>query len=181
LIGQDPNGLSLTDFHHSTAAGDRKYCTNRRFGRFDWPGGRPTLGRGLFRGWAVVELGRKDLKVKAGLLAVFGTALVMTAGANASSLRVIGSGQSAGDFAVTSADASKRNAHAIYVRGYGRGLAAYAVVSCSRGISSIGSRSTDLSGMRSGQLYSLRLPFAGDCNVVASLSGSGSIRLQILA
>ena len=119
--------------------------------------------------------------MKAGLLAVLGATLVMTAGANAASLRVIGSGQSAGDFAVTTADGSKRNAHAIYLRGYGRDLSAYAVVTCSRGISSIGSRSTDLSSMRSGQLYSLRLPFAGDCDVVASLSGSGSIKLQVLA
>jgi hypothetical protein len=123
----------------------------------------------------------KGLKMKAGLLAVLGGALVMTAAANAATLRVIGSGQSAGDFAVTSADGSKRNAHAIYLRGYGRDLSATAVVSCSRGIASIGSRSTGLSSMRSGHLYRLRLPFAGDCDVVASLSGSGSIRLQVLA
>jgi hypothetical protein len=36
--------------------------------------------------------------------------------------------------------------------------------------------------MRSGQLYQLRLPMGGgDCDVIGSLSGSGRIKLQILA
>ena len=45
----------------------------------------------------------------------------------------------------------------------------------------VGPKSTTLSRMASGRLYKLRLPFAGDCEVTVSLSGSGSIRLQILA
>jgi hypothetical protein len=35
--------------------------------------------------------------------------------------------------------------------------------------------------MRFGRVYTLRMPFRGDCQVSASLSGSGHIRLQILA
>jgi len=51
------------------------------------------------------------------------------------------------------------------------------LVACSRGIGSIGSTTH----MRSGRLYRLRMPFRGDCEVTASLTGSGRIRLQILA
>jgi hypothetical protein len=101
--------------------------------------------------------------------------------ANASSLlKVLGSGRSAGEFAVTSATGSKDNANAIYIRGYGRDLSGFAVVACSRGVASIGSRSTTLRRMVAGRLYRLKLPFSGDCQVTASLSGSGRIRVQIL-
>ena len=105
-----------------------------------------------------------------------------TANAAAQRLHVIGSGRSSGEFAVTAASGSKNHARAIYLRGYGRGLSGLGVVACSRGLASIGSKSTNLKSMRSGRLYKLRLPFAGgDCDVTASLSGMGSIRLQILA
>jgi hypothetical protein len=95
-------------------------------------------------------------------------------------LRVLGSSRSSGDFAVTAASGSKKAAPAIYVRRYGRELSGHAVVACSRGFS-IGSKSTELKRKASGRLYRIRLPFAGgDCEVTTSLSGSGSIRLQIL-
>lgn len=101
--------------------------------------------------------------------------------ASAAGLRVIGSSRSSGEFAVTAASGSKNHARVIYLRGYGHGLSGMGVVACSKGIASIGSKSTDLSHMRSGRLYKLRMPFRGDCQVTASLSGSGHIRLQILA
>ena len=107
-------------------------------------------------------------------------ACVVTATATAGGLRVIGSGKSSGQFAATAATGSKKKAHAIYVRGYGRGLSGHASVACSRGFS-IGSKSKTWNAMRSGRLYRLPLPFAGDCQVVAGMSGSGRIRLQILA
>src|SRR5215510_11553073 len=71
-------------------------------------------------------------------------ALVLAASATAasSSLRVIGSSRSSGDFAVTAASGSKNGAHALYMRGYGRGLSGNGVVACSRGIASVGSKST---------------------------------------
>jgi hypothetical protein len=106
--------------------------------------------------------------------------LTATAGASSSGLRVIGGGHSSGDFAVTSASGSKNGTHAVYLRGYGRGLSGLVVVACSRGYS-IGSKSTTLSRMSSGRLYRVRVPFSGDCDVTASLSGNGPIRLQILA
>jgi hypothetical protein len=109
-------------------------------------------------------------------VSIVGTATAATAG-----LRVVGSSRSSGEFAVTAASGSKSNAHALYVRGYGRGLSGFGAVACSRGIASIGSTSTTLNRMSSGRLYRLRMPFRGDCQVTASLSGSGSIRLQILA
>jgi hypothetical protein len=110
-----------------------------------------------------------------------GIAVSMVAVANAAGLRVIGSARSSGDFAVAAANGEKKHAHVIYLRGYGHDLSGMGVVACSRGLYSIGSKSTELSHMRSGRLYRLRMPFRGDCQVTASLSGSGRIRLQILA
>ena len=108
--------------------------------------------------------------------------LVLAASATAGpALRVLKTARSSGDFAVTSLSASKDRTQALYIRGYGRGLSGFAVVACSKGFSSIGSRSTQLNSMSSGRLYRLRLPFrGGDCDVTASLSGSGSIKLQVL-
>lgn len=120
-------------------------------------------------------------KLTAALALMALVACVTTATATAGGLSVIGSSKSSGDFAVTAASGSKRNAHALYLRGYGRRLSGYAVVACSRGIASIGSKSTRFSRMTSGRLYRLRLPFVGRCDVTASLSGSGRIHLQILA
>jgi hypothetical protein len=114
-------------------------------------------------------------------VAIAAVTITATATAAASSLRVIGGGRSSGDFAVTAASGHKSNAHVVYLRGYGRGLSGTGVVACSRGIASIGSKSTTLSRMSSGRLYRLRMPFAGDCDVTASVGGNGSIRLQILA
>lgn len=95
------------------------------------------------------------------------------------SLRVVGSSQSSGASAITSADAITKS-HAIYVRAYGRTLSAYVVTSCTRGLS-VGTNSQKFK-LRSGVLQQLKLPNGGgDCDVTASLSGSGSIRLQILA
>jgi hypothetical protein len=116
---------------------------------------------------------KSKLTIALALMALL--ACVATATATAGGLRVIGSARSSGDFAVTAASGSKKNTHSLWVRGYGQ-----AVVACSRGFS-IGSRSTSLNSMRSGRLYKLRLPMHGDCDVTASLSGSGRIRLQILA
>jgi hypothetical protein len=82
---------------------------------------------------------------------------------------------------VAAASGSKNHARVIYLRGYGRGLTGMGVVACSKGIASIGSKSTQFSHLSSGHLYRLRMPFRGDCQVTASLSGSGRIRLQILA
>jgi hypothetical protein len=112
---------------------------------------------------------------------IVGVAATVIASANAAGLRVIGSARSSGDFAVAAANGSKNHARVIYLRGYGRDLSGMGVVACSKGIASIGSKSTQLSHMSSGRLYRLRMPFRGDCQVTASLSGSGHIRLQILA
>jgi hypothetical protein len=68
----------------------------------------------------------------------------------------------------------------IVVSSRGGSRSSIVVVACSKGFS-VGSKSTTLSRLASGGLYKLRLPFAGDCEATASLSGSGSIRLQILA
>jgi hypothetical protein len=112
---------------------------------------------------------------------IAGVAVSTIASANAASLRVIGSARSSGEFAVAAANGSKNHANVIYLRGYGHGLSGMGVVACSKGFTSIGSKSTQLNSMRSGRLYKLRMPFRGDCQVTASLSGSGRIRLQILA
>jgi hypothetical protein len=109
-------------------------------------------------------------------------ALALAGAATAAPPRVIAHASSQGDFASVAVHASKRNASAIYVRGIGRNLAGFASVACSRGIASIGSKSTTLQHMTSGRLYPLRLPFrGGNCQVVASLTGAGRITLQIVA
>jgi hypothetical protein len=66
-----------------------------------------------------------------------------------------------------------------HLRGYGRDLSGHAAVACSRGFS-VGSNSKAFGAMRSGTLYRIPLPFAGECEVTASLSGFGRIRLEIL-
>jgi hypothetical protein len=114
------------------------------------------------------------------VVALVVVALVTAAAAVASPIRVIGQARSSGDFAVAAASGEKKNAHALYLRGYGRKLSALGVVACSRNFS-IGSKSTRFRSMVSGRLYRLRQPFVGDCSVTASLSGRGRIRLQILA
>jgi hypothetical protein len=120
---------------------------------------------------------KKHLIIAAAVAAV----LVPTATAASSSLRVIGSGRAAGSFAIASASGSKHNMRAAYLRAYGSRLSTFAVVACSRGYS-VGSNTKRFSSMRSGQLYRLRLPMGGgDCDVTASLSGRGRIKLQILA
>ena len=113
------------------------------------------------------------------LLAV-ACALTAALPAAAAPLQVIGSARSSGDFAVTATNGHKSKTTVVYLRGYGRGLSGFAAVACSKGFS-VGSKSTTLGRMVSGRLYKLRMPFAGSCDVTASLSGKGSIRLQILA
>jgi hypothetical protein len=114
------------------------------------------------------------------VIAAVVAALVSVNTATAAGLRVIGKGQASGQFAVTAASGKAKHPRALYLRGYGRGLSGMGVVACSRGFS-IGSKATSFNSMRSGRLYKLRLPMRGDCDVTASLSGSGRIRLQILA
>lgn len=112
-------------------------------------------------------------------LVVWACAGANIAAAAPGSLRVVGASQSSGASAITSADAIMKS-HAIYVRAYGRMLSAYVVTSCTHGFS-IGTNNQKFS-LRSGVLQQLKLPNGGgDCDVTASLSGSGSIRLQILA
>ena len=76
-------------------------------------------------------------------------AVALPATAATTSLHVIGSARSSGDFAVAAANGSGKNAKAVYVRGYGRGLSGFAAVACSKGFS-IGSKSTTLTRMSSG-------------------------------
>jgi hypothetical protein len=104
-----------------------------------------------------------------------------TASAASSGLQVIGSARSSGDFAITAANGHKSGAKALYLRAYGRDLSAEAVVACSRGLASIGTKSTTLEHLQPGRLYRIKQPFAGECDVTASLNGSGAIRLQLLA
>jgi hypothetical protein len=115
-------------------------------------------------------------------LLVLVAALTIATAANAApALRIIGNSSSSGDFAVTAASAEKDNAAAIYVRGTGRDLSGFGVVACSRGIASIGSKTTTIKHMVSGKMYRLKQPFKGDCQITASLSGEGRIKLHILA
>lgn len=113
------------------------------------------------------------------VIAAFLAALTSVAPA-AAALRVIGKSQASGRVAITAKHVSVKQPQALYLRGYGRGLTGMTVVACSRG-ASFGSKSSAFSAMRSAQLYKLRMPATGNCGVLASLSGSGLIRMEILA
>jgi hypothetical protein len=122
------------------------------------------------------------MKIITLLAALLASVAVFAGAASAAKagLHIIGTGRAAGQFAVTAANGHQDNAKALYMRGYGPGLSGYAVVACSRGFS-VGSKSARFGSMQSGRLYRLKLPMSGDCDVTASLSGRGPIRLQILA
>jgi hypothetical protein len=103
-----------------------------------------------------------------------------TGGAATSGLRVIATARSSGDFASAAASGYARNVHAVYLRGTGRNLAhGFGTIACTHG-GSLGTKATTMARMVSGKLYRLRLPFPGDCQVTASLTGAGPIKIQIL-
>lgn len=109
-------------------------------------------------------------------------AVVVTsvASASASGWRVIGHASSSGDFASAAADGTAKKPHQLAVRLTGKGVSGFAAVACSKGIASIGSKSTNYSGAG---LHLLKLPFKGasSCQVTASVGGSGHISIKILA
>lgn len=124
---------------------------------------------------------RRVVHVLVLVVVVLISAAVATAALGAQQLRVLGRASSAGDFAVAAASGSKQRPGGMWVRAYGRDLSVIAVIACSRGFS-VGSRSQEIPSAVSGRLYRLRLPLtsADSCDVTASVSGSGSIRIQIL-
>jgi hypothetical protein len=112
---------------------------------------------------------------------VVAVAVVSIAAAATSGWRVIGKASASGQFAVAAASGSAKRPHAIAVRitGGGGGVAGFGVVACSRGIGSIGSTSTNFKG----HFGTLKLPMTNSdsCQVTASASGSGKLKLEILA
>jgi len=112
------------------------------------------------------------------LLALLGAA-IFAASAQASSWHVIGRASSSGDFASAAANGTARHPHALAVRIKGGGVSGFAAVACSKGIASIGSKSTNYKGAG---IHRLRMPFsnASSCDVTASVGGSGHISIQIL-
>jgi hypothetical protein len=105
---------------------------------------------------------------------------VLAADAAAASWRVIGRASSSGDFAVAAASGSVDNPNQIAVNVSARGASGFAVVACSKGIGSIGSKSTQFSGAGT---HTLKLPMRNpdSCDVTASGSGSGRVVVKILA
>lgn len=99
--------------------------------------------------------------------------LAVTASAFASGWRVVKSKSASGDFAATAVSATISRPHAIAVRFKGSGLAAWA---CTKGFS-VSSWSREYgAGLH-------KLPHVSgksSCNVTASVSGEGSVRVQIL-
>jgi hypothetical protein len=119
----------------------------------------------------------KNLVVTAASLAILGSVFATAAQA---APRLIGASSASAPFAATTASGRSKKTTAVYVRGYGRNLSGQVGIACSRG-RSIASSWKTLDSLRSGQLYRLSVPLAGDCAVTASLRGRGQIRLQILA
>src|SRR5690242_16875718 len=113
------------------------------------------------------------------LLALVGAAIFCATAAASLRWHVIGHASSSGDFASAAASGSARRPRQLAVRIKGGGVSGFAAVACSKGIASIGSKSTSYKGAG---LHLLRLPFknASSCDVTASVGGSGRISIQIL-
>ena len=120
------------------------------------------------------------------LIAVFATALVLVTAASAAlRWRVIGSQRASGDYAVAIAAGNANHPNAVAVRVFARPnqrvSGAWTDV-CSKGFGA-GSKHGNLAG-RTPFLRVLRMPMAHPDSCTASgsaqLSGSGSIRVQIL-
>jgi hypothetical protein len=105
------------------------------------------------------------------------TAFAGSAIAASNGWRVVKSGSSSGEFAVTSISADLSRPRAVGVRLIGRVSSGTAVVSCSKGF---GVASWSRSYRRAG-LYKLPMTRGADsCMVVASVGGSGKVTVQIL-
>jgi hypothetical protein len=105
--------------------------------------------------------------------------LAFTASALAGGWRIIGRGAASGDVAAAAASGSARHPHqlAVRVRGHGA-LTGFAAVACTRSFS----MASAATSFRGAGVHLLRLPTpAGNCSVTASVSGSGRVRVQILA
>lgn len=114
------------------------------------------------------------------LLLALASAAIFAASAQASSTwHVIGHASSSGDFATAAANGTAHRPHQLAVRLRGHGVSGFAAVACSKGIASIGSKSTNYKGTG---LHLLKLPFSrpSSCEVTASVGGSGHISIQIL-
>ncbi len=114
------------------------------------------------------------------LAAVAATATVIVGSASAAQLawRVVASKSVSGEFAVTAVSATIKHPRGMAVRFRGNVEGGDAVVACSRGFSVASySRSFHRAG-----LYRLKINprHADSCEVTASISGSGRIRVQIL-
>jgi hypothetical protein len=105
---------------------------------------------------------------------------VVATTALAAGWHTVGRGSAGGDFAIATADGDASHPSALAVSVRGGGISGMAIVTCDKGISSIGSKTTNFSG--SG-LHRLKFPMShpASCNVVASVSGSGRLSLKILA
>jgi hypothetical protein len=115
--------------------------------------------------------------VTVGLVTASAASLALAA---ASGWRVIGHASASGDFAVAAASGSANHPGTLAVRVTGGGaVSGLGIVACSKGFGSIGSTSTDFKG----HYKVLKLPMkkADSCQVTASASGSGRLKLEILA
>lgn len=119
--------------------------------------------------------------MKTALVAVAAAALIFSAAASAEALgwRVIGRAASSGDFASAAANGTAHRPHQLAVRLTGHRVSGFAAVACTKGIASIGSKSTNYKGAG---IHLLKLPFKGasSCQITASVGGSGRISIKIL-
>jgi hypothetical protein len=121
----------------------------------------------------------REQLVAAGAAAAGALIFSISASAKAFGWRVIGHAGSSGDFASAAANGTADRPHQLAVRLAGSGVSGLAAVACTKGVASIGTKSTSYSGAG---LHLLKLPFGGasSCQVTASVGGSGRISIQIL-
>jgi hypothetical protein len=121
-------------------------------------------------------------QARRGIVVALAIAAAVVAGmaptATAAPLKVITSSSVRGEYAATSVHATRRSA--LYLRAYGKGLQGGAGVTCVRGVR-VASSSFKFRPLVSGRLYRMPTRPGWTCSMAATVSGRGSLRVQVLA
>jgi hypothetical protein len=106
-------------------------------------------------------------------------AVVFAASAHAATWHGIGHAASSGSIATAAANATVHHPHQLAVKLTGQDVSGFAAVACSRGLASLGTKTTSYTGAG---LHHLKLPSkkATACQVTATLGGTGKISIKIL-
>lgn len=148
-----------------------------------WNASRPYSDHlGGRRDLSVERRGREPPLLKKTRVVVLAAVVAVLAATSTASAKVIDTARSNGDFAVAVASGTAKNPNwiKVRVRGADSTTSLFAVVACSRGFSSIGSKGYDRKGNGT---FTLRMPLRNPdrCDITASGGGKGPLVVTILA